>query len=115
MILGMNGYVWVQAPSKTEHHEDPTSMMDERGESSASMAIYSSQNDAIDPKTKNAIDRVAMCIRILASHWVPITDEKVSSAYIASREIRTEDGQAVETDELLRPDVAESILAAVAE
>lgn len=116
MILGMNGYIWVQAASATKATDSISSSMreDERGEASASMAIYSSKNDDIGSSTRLAIDRVAACIKILAANSVTITDANVNEAYAASMEIREEGGDELPTDQLSRNDISALILAAVA-
>lgn len=89
-------------------------MEDERGEGSASMAIYSSKNDAISSTARAAIDRVAACITILARSSVIITDVNVEEAYEASMELRGEDGEEIDTDQLYREDATAGILAAIA-
>ena len=114
MILGMNGYIWVQAPSANVNSAKDTSMAtDDRGESSASMAIYSSRNDSITTTTRAAIDRVAVCVRILAIYWAPITDVKVMEAYEASLAITGENGDEMETDQLLQEEAQAAIIAAI--
>jgi exosome complex component RRP4 len=114
MILGMNGYIWVQAASGVKAEESNSMQEDERGEASASMAIYSSKNDDISSASRLAIDRVAACIRILAANSVTITDANVNEAYAASMEIREEGGDEIPTERLFRNDISASILAAVA-
>lgn len=114
MILGMNGYIWVQAASGVKAEESNSMQEDERGEASASMAIYSSKNDEISSATRSAIDRVAACIKILAANSVTITDANVNEAYSASMEIREEGGDEIPTEQLFRSDISASILAAVA-
>ena len=113
MILGMNGYIWIQAPVEHAKSTDDSSMVeDERGEASASKAIYSSQNDLMSATVRANIDRVAVCVRILAARWIPITDSNVMEAYNASLELRGEDGEELEMDQLLREEVQASIVAA---
>jgi exosome complex component RRP4 len=114
MILGMNGYIWVQAPSGVKAEESNSMQEDERGEASASMAIYSSKNDDISSTSRLAIDRVAACIRILAANSVTITDSNVNEAYAASMEIREKGGDEIPTEQLFRNDISATILAAVA-
>ena len=122
LILGLNGYIWVQASTAASSSSKADSaastsagaMEDERGEGSASMAIYSSKNDAISSTARAAIDRVAACITILARSSVIITDVNVEEAYEASMELRGEDGEEIDTDQLYREDATAGILAAIA-
>lgn len=92
LILGMNGLIWVSTPSSisvssaANGASDPT-MEDERGEASASMAIYSSTNDPIAPETAYIIDRVVKCIEILAEGMISISDASVVAAYQACAEV----------------------------
>lgn len=114
MILGMNGYIWVQAASTAKPEESSSMLEDERGEASASMAIYSSKNDDISPSMRQAIDRVAACIKILAANSVTITDANVNEACAASMEIREEGEDELPVDQLFRNDISALIMSAVA-
>lgn len=103
MIVGLNGYVWIQAPSaisKAQETVRNTSGDDWQPEASASMAIYSSQNDAIDEGTRSKIDRTAACTEILAHHWISITLAHIQAAYEASMRLQSEDGLDIEVDQL---------------
>ena len=103
MIVGLNGYVWIQAPSAMSSVQNTKSTAagdDWQPEASASMAIYSSQNDPIDPETRAKIDRTAACVEILAKHWIAITSTHVHAAYDASLQLTTEDGPDIEVDQL---------------
>jgi len=44
-------------------------------------AVYSNQNDPIDNATRMAISRVANIIRVLAAHFVPLTDAILVESY----------------------------------
>jgi exosome complex component RRP4 len=116
LILGMNGYIWIQTPSSSNMLAQDDQRMDEdgRGEATASMAIYSSQNDEISNETRGTIDRVAACIKILAANDVHISDTNVSEAYQASLHMRSDDGEELDTHQLFLPDMQSSIVAAVA-
>jgi exosome complex component RRP4 len=115
LIVGLNGYIWVQAPSaisKAESSAHKTSGDDWQPEASGSMAIYSSKNDPIDPDTRANIDRTAVCIELLAKHWISISLAHVHAAYDASLQLSTEDGLGVEVDQLHMH--ANTIIAALA-
>lgn len=103
MIVGLNGYVWVQAPSamsKAEETVRKTAGDDWQPEASASMAIYSSQNDVIEEDIRSKIDRTAACVEILARNWISITLAHIQAAYEISLRLQTEDGLDVEVDQL---------------
>lgn len=109
----MNGYIWVQSQAATSEESDTPALFDERGEAAASLAIYSSQNDNIDDIKRAAIDRVAVCIGVLAAHDIAITDTHVSTAYAFSIRLRDLDGDDVSTDKLCIPEFASAIAASV--
>lgn len=102
MIVGLNGYVWIQAPSAMSKQDPARNAAGDawQPEASASMAIYSSQNDAIDEETRSKIDRTAACAEILAQHWISITLAHIQAAYEASLRLLSDDGLNVEVDQL---------------
>lgn len=115
MIVGLNGYVWIQAPSAMSSVQNTKSAAagdDWQPEASASMAIYSSQNDAIDPDTRAKINRTAACVEILAKNWIAITLAHVHAACEASLRLHTSEGLEVGVDRLHL--YASSIIAALA-
>lgn len=116
MIVGLNGFVWMQAPSamsEAQSTAQSTSGESWQPEASASMAIYSSQNDAIDAETRAKIDRTAACVEMLAKSWISVTLAHVQGAYEASLQLQTEDGLDVEVDQLHLH--ANTIIAALAD
>ena len=113
VIIGMNGYVWVQAATAESSKSNDPMAEDERGEGAASMAIYSSVNDTIDQQTREAIDRVCACVRTLASASLAITDTHLANAYEASMDIRDSAGEDISTASLGQSEYATSIISAV--
>ncbi|KZT21199.1 exosome complex exonuclease rrp4 [Neolentinus lepideus HHB14362 ss-1] len=90
LILGLNGYIWISKHVKENDQEGEEGFDAE--------AVYSNQNDDIDDATRNAISRVANIIRVLAAHFVPLTDTILLEAYewvmdqeIGTREILLEE------------------------
>ncbi|KAF9482608.1 exosome complex exonuclease rrp4 [Pholiota conissans] len=73
LILGLNGYIWVSKHVKTNEQEGEEGFDAE--------AVYSNVNDDIDDSTRNAISRVTHIIRVLTSHFVPLTDVLLLEAY----------------------------------
>ncbi|KAF8235637.1 hypothetical protein L208DRAFT_1358529 [Tricholoma matsutake] len=73
LILGLNGYIWVSKQIKESDQEGEEGFDAE--------AVYSNQNDTIDDPTRVAISRVSNIIRVLASHFVPLTDTLLLEAY----------------------------------
>ncbi|KAJ7104490.1 exosome complex exonuclease rrp4 [Mycena belliarum] len=73
LILGLNGYIWVSKHVKENEQEGEEGFDAE--------AVYSNRNDYIDDSTRTAISRVANIIRVLASHFVPLTDALLLEAY----------------------------------
>lgn len=124
VILGMNGLIWVQAPNKSTKlngNADSTTMSstmmmmmdDERGESTTSMEIYSSKNDDISEQTRASIDRVVVCVRILADYMVHLSDANIDAAYTASIQMISPEGEPLDVAQLRRPEVQAAIVAAV--
>lgn len=72
LILGLNGYIWV-----CKHMQDS----DQGEEGFDAEAVYSNQNDEVDGPTRIAISRVSNIIRVLAGHFVPLTDTLFLEAY----------------------------------
>jgi len=73
LILGLNGYIWVSKHVKESDQEGEEGFDAE--------AVYSNQNDPIDESTRIAISRVTNIIRVLAAHFVPLTDALLLEAY----------------------------------
>ncbi|KAI6110819.1 exosome complex exonuclease rrp4 [Pisolithus croceorrhizus] len=84
LILGLNGYIWV-----CKHMQDA----DHGEEGFDADAVYSNQNDEIDGPTRLAISRVSSIIRVLADHFVPLTDTLFLEAYdwLIEQEVNTKD------------------------
>ncbi|KXN87671.1 Exosome complex component rrp4 [Leucoagaricus sp. SymC.cos] len=73
LILGLNGYIWVSKHVKEAEQEGEEGFDAE--------AVYSNVNDDIDETTRAVISRVSNIVRILASHFVPLTDTLLIEAY----------------------------------
>ncbi|TRM64185.1 hypothetical protein BD626DRAFT_401699 [Schizophyllum amplum] len=73
LILGLNGYIWVNK------HVAASQQVGEEGFDAE--AVYSNQNDVIDEITRASISRVCNIIRVLAAHYVPLTDVLILEAY----------------------------------
>ncbi|PPQ71891.1 hypothetical protein CVT24_006865 [Panaeolus cyanescens] len=73
VILGLNGYIWVSKHVKDNEQEGEEGFDAE--------AVYSNVNDDIDESTRMAISRVTNIIRVLASHFIPLTDAIMLEAY----------------------------------
>lgn len=73
LILGLNGYIWVSKHVKEQDQEGEEGFDAE--------AVYSNVNDEIDEPTRTAISRVTNIIRVLASHFVPLTDTVLLEMY----------------------------------
>ncbi|KAI0721003.1 exosome complex exonuclease rrp4 [Cerioporus squamosus] len=73
LILGLNGYIWVSKHVKESDQEGEEGFDAE--------AVYSNKNDEIDDATRAAIARVSNIIKVLASHFVPLTDAVLLEAY----------------------------------
>lgn len=73
LILGLNGYIWLSKHIKQSEQEGEEGFDAE--------AVYSNQNDLIDDSTRVAISRVTNIIRVLASHFIPLTDTLLLEAY----------------------------------
>ncbi|KAH7924155.1 hypothetical protein BV22DRAFT_532174 [Leucogyrophana mollusca] len=97
LILGLNGYIWV---SKQVGDSD------QGEEGFDAEAVYSNQNDDVDNATRTAISRVSNIIRVLADHFIPLTDTLLLEAYewVIEQEGETKD---------LLGDAGEALVAAV--
>ena len=110
VILGINGYVWVQSRSLQAATSADDMMTDESPQACASSAsIYSSKNDHIDLDTRQAIDRVAACINVLASQSIVVSDTNISAAYDVSLSLRAKEGGEVPIQSLMEPCYADQI------
>lgn len=110
VILGINGYVWVQSRSLQAATSADDMMTDESPQAGASTAsIYSSKNDHIDLDTRQAIDRVTACINVLASQSIVVSDTNISAAYDVSLSLRAKEGGEVSIPSLMEPRYADQI------
>ncbi|KAG8215066.1 hypothetical protein J3R82DRAFT_8487, partial [Butyriboletus roseoflavus] len=98
LILGLNGYIWV-----SKHVQDS----DQGEEGFDAEAVYSNRNDDIDVATRTAIARISNIIRLLADHFVPLTDTRLLEAYDWVIE------QEVDTKDIVHGDVGEALVAIV--
>ncbi|KAI0665175.1 exosome complex exonuclease rrp4 [Cubamyces menziesii] len=73
LILGLNGYIWVSKHVKESEQEGEEGFDAE--------AVYSNKNDSIDDATRIAVSRVSNIIKVLAAHFVPLTDTILLEAY----------------------------------
>jgi exosome complex component RRP4 len=91
VILGVNGYVWI------EKHVEPEQKGVEVGwnrlEETASIGMYSSQNDAIAPETRREIARIRGCLLALVESSVKVDEETVRRAYECSLELDEMEGE----------------------
>ncbi|EJD07661.1 uncharacterized protein FOMMEDRAFT_137897 [Fomitiporia mediterranea MF3/22] len=101
LILGLNGYVWVN--KHTSEHER------EGEEGFDAEAVYSNRNDEIDLTTRTAIARVYNILRVLAIHFVPITDAVLADAY----EWAIEQDLDCSVKDLLREENSEAMVLAI--
>ncbi|KAG5654206.1 hypothetical protein H0H81_006239 [Sphagnurus paluster] len=99
LILGLNGYIWVSKHVKESEQEGEEGFDAE--------AVYSNQNDTIDESTRAAISRVTNIIRVLASHFVPLTDTLLLEAYEWT--VDQEGG----AKDLLQEDVGDALVATI--
>ncbi|KAI0079099.1 exosome complex exonuclease rrp4 [Panus rudis PR-1116 ss-1] len=99
LILGLNGYIWVSKHVKESEQEGEEGFDAE--------AVYSNRNDDIDDATRTAISRVSNIIRVLASHFVPLTDSVLLNGYEWAVE------QEIDVKDLLQADAGESLVAAI--
>ncbi|EKM82008.1 hypothetical protein AGABI1DRAFT_112186, partial [Agaricus bisporus var. burnettii JB137-S8] len=72
LILALNGYIWISKHVKQNYQE---------GEGFDAEGVYSNINDEIDEATRTAISRVTNIVRLLASHFIPLTDTILVEAY----------------------------------
>ncbi|KZT03590.1 exosome complex exonuclease rrp4 [Laetiporus sulphureus 93-53] len=100
IILGLNGYIWVSKHTKQSQQEGEEAFDAE--------AVYSNKNDDIDTATLTAISRVTNIIRVLAAHFIPLTDTLLLDAYEWAVE------QEGDVKVLLQPDVGDALVMAVA-
>ncbi|TIA93373.1 hypothetical protein E3P99_00118 [Wallemia hederae] len=77
LIIGMNGRIWVSMHNDVS--QDLNLNDDNQGFDSE--GVYSNTNDDIDNQTREAINRTAMLIDILASRKIPLTDNLIATAY----------------------------------
>ncbi|KAH8110997.1 hypothetical protein DFH11DRAFT_1616461 [Phellopilus nigrolimitatus] len=101
LILGLNGYVWVSKHVRESEREGEEGFDAE--------AVYSNQNDIIDDATRIAIARVGNIMRVLAAHFLPITDAVLADAY----EWSVEQASECTVQDILREDNAEALVYAV--
>lgn len=92
VILGVNGYVWIEKHAAEEAQAAAAEVGINRLEQSTSEAIYSSQNDEISEATRRDIARVAGVVRVLVEGGVKVDEENVRRGYEASLELDDEEG-----------------------
>ncbi|TCD71791.1 exosome non-catalytic core subunit rrp4 [Steccherinum ochraceum] len=99
LILGLNGYIWVSKLTKASEQEGEEGFDAE--------AVYSNKNDDIDDATRAAVSRVSNIIRVLAAHFVPLTDTVLLDAYEWVIE------QESDIKDLLQPEIGEALVTAI--
>ncbi|TFK39453.1 hypothetical protein BDQ12DRAFT_603522 [Crucibulum laeve] len=99
LILGLNGYIWVSKHVKESEQEGEEGFDAE--------AVYSNQNDDIDESTRTAISRVTNIIRVLSSHFIPMSDMLLLEAYEWTVD---QEGNA---KDLLQEDFGEALIASI--
>ncbi|KAH9933375.1 uncharacterized protein B0H18DRAFT_983373 [Fomitopsis serialis] len=99
LILGLNGYIWVSKHVKQNEQEGEEAFDTE--------AVYSNKNDGIDDATRLAISRVSNIIRILAAHFIPLTDTLLLDAYEWAVE------QEGDVKDLLQGDIGDAMVATI--
>jgi exosome complex component RRP4 len=121
VILGLNGYIWISKHVKANEQEGEQGFDAE--------AVYSNQNDVrtllsfvhphkiemlivqkdIDSATRTAISRVSNIVKILAAHFIPLSDTLLLDAYAWTME-----QEASDVKRLLLEDYGDALVAAVA-
>ncbi|KAH8104062.1 exosome complex exonuclease rrp4 [Cristinia sonorae] len=99
LILGLNGYIWISKLTKANEQEGEEGFDAE--------AVYSSRNDDINEATRAAVSRVTNIIRVLAAHFVPLTDTVLLDAYEWVIE------QEGDIKDILSPEVGEALVTAI--
>ncbi|KZT70771.1 hypothetical protein DAEQUDRAFT_667315 [Daedalea quercina L-15889] len=99
LILGLNGYIWVSKHVKQSEQEGEEAFDAE--------AVYSNKNDDIDDATRLAISRVSNIIRVLAAHFIPLTDTLLLDAYEWAVE------QEGDVKDLLQADIGDAMIATI--
>ncbi|KDR68019.1 hypothetical protein GALMADRAFT_257580 [Galerina marginata CBS 339.88] len=99
LILGLNGYIWISKHVKENEQEGEEGFDAE--------AVYSNVNDEIDESTRTAISRVTHIIRVLTSHFIPLTDTLLLEAYEWAVEHETD------VKDLLQQDFGDALVASV--
>lgn len=92
VILGCNGYIWVARPVNTEEVQT---------------GGYVDDLQVIKPDMREAITRVAGCVRLLARNSIPISSLTINKACDFTRGYPVKD--------LLKPDFADEIAERVIE
>jgi len=92
VILGVNGYIWIQ-----KHVEPPKEVGITKLEEVAGQEIYESRNDDISVQTRREIARVASCINALVEAGKRVDEDAVLRTYEACLEMEEyamdEDGE----------------------
>ncbi|KAI0344704.1 exosome complex exonuclease rrp4 [Trametopsis cervina] len=99
LILGLNGYVWISKHVKASEQEGEEGFDAE--------AVYSNRNDQIDEATRTAISRVTNIIRVLAAHFIPLTDTLLLEAYAWAVE------QEIPVKDILHDDIGAALVASM--
>ena len=121
VILGLNGYIWISKHVQANEQEGEQGFDAE--------AVYSNQNDVrtllsfvqpheiemlpvqkdIDSATRTAISRVSNIVKILAAHFIPLSDTLLLDAYAWTME-----QEASDVKRLLLEEYGDALVAAVA-
>ncbi|KAI1812902.1 hypothetical protein GGS20DRAFT_555723 [Poronia punctata] len=98
VILGVNGYIWINKHVEGEGPAAETSgPAITRVEESVGLNVYSSQNDEIPTETMREIARVRGVIEALVQHGLRVDEEMVVKGYHEAVELARGDGDGEET------------------
>ena len=89
VILGVNGHIWLSKHVEEAKEEVGLNRLEE----TASVGMYSSQNDEISIETRREIGKVAGCIRALVESGVKVDEDTVRRAYDAAVELDDIEGE----------------------
>lgn len=92
VVLGVNGYVWIQmhvhGEGVTADNKVGINRLEDIG--AAAKNVYSSQNDRVDPDTMREIARLRGVIMVLVEHGLRIDEDMVMKAYREAVELARE-------------------------
>ncbi|KAF2249496.1 hypothetical protein BU26DRAFT_519545 [Trematosphaeria pertusa] len=89
VILGVNGYIFISAHSKTAQEQKDVSIT--RLEESVSETLYSSQNDEIQPGVLREITRVSTLIKGLVACGSRVDEDMIARVYEGAVELEAEE------------------------